>query len=167
MKNHPSPLIVPADLDLGNIAGVKVGDELAMIHNRSGKREVSSRIIRVREVTSDGIIRCGKAGVFWLKYDGATRYFMNYGVHFYSANPAHIAEAKEKAETAERERIARETECKRKMKICLPIGEILGDGSRYDSDGCFYETNDAAEKLAEKLSDEQLKQLAEWLGVKI
>lgn len=171
MKNPP-PLIVPADLDLGDIAGVKVGDELAVIHTHNGgKRELAPKTVFVTEITKDSagevIFKNGRSVLFRPKFGGAAYYFMFRGVYFYSANPAHIAEAKEKAEKAERERIARETERKRKMKICLPIGEIFGDGSGYDSDGCYYETQKAAEALAEKLNDEQLKQLAEWLGVKI
>ena len=166
MKPIPK-IIIPAGLDLGDIANVKVGDEVAYIGTRTGSPVVGSKVARVSEITKDGLVRVAKAGSFWLKYGGGAYYFMAHGVFFYSVNPSHIAEAKKNAaaERAAAERAAAERE--KIMAIASPIGFALGDGDREDGDGGHWRCTDAADTIAQKLSMDQMMQLAKWLGVEI
>lgn len=166
MKPIPQ-IIIPAGLDLGDIANVKVGDEITTLGTLTGSPVVGAGVHRVSEITKDGLVRVGRTGSFWLKHGGGAYYFMYSGVFFYSVNPAHIAEAKKKADInrAEREREAAERE--KIMAIASPIGFALGDGDRDDGDGGHWQCTDAADTIAQKLSMDQMMQLAKWLGVEI
>ena len=166
MKTIPE-IIIPEGLDLGEIAGVKVGDEVAILGTLTGSPVVGSASPRVSEITKDGFVRLGKHGGFWLKYGGGAYYFMCAGFFFYSANPAHIAEAKE---NAKKEQDAAQAEAAARAKIMAvasPIGFALGDGDRDDGDGGHWQSTEAADTIAQKLTIEQMLQLAQWLGVEI
>ena len=156
---------MPIDLDLGAISSVKPGDQLAVIHTYTGKRVVSSVLATVTEIKTDGFVRCGKCDGFYLKNLGATYYFMQRGLLFFSVNPEHIAEAKETARKVSEETRIKAEALARKTRFSAPIGALLGDGERRDSDGDIWISSDAADVLTEKLTAEQLETLAGWLGV--
>lgn len=54
------------------------------------------------------------------------------------------------------------------MELARPIGEALGDGWKYDDHACDeYKREEAAHALAEKLTPDQMRTLAGWLGVEL
>jgi len=87
---------------------------------------------------------------------------------YYSANPKHIKAAKKSHEKARKERIKAEKEKDRRMKLAMPIGELL-EVDYYDSEEC-YNTGpnsiiEISETLISRLTDEQIITLKGWLGV--
>lgn len=166
MKAIPK-IIIPEGLNLGDITGVKVGDEVTIIGTLTGSPVVGASCSRISEITKDGYVRVGKLGGFWLKYGGGAYYFMYHGFFFYSANPAHIAEAKENAKKEQAEAQAAAEARAKIMAVAYPIGVALGDGEREDEDGGHWQSSEVADAIAEKLTIEQMRQLAEWLGVEI
>lgn len=158
----PSP---PAGLDLGNLASLNLGDEIVILHPTHSGLRVGSNVYVVHALQSWGVqIRRpdrSTVGGFWYHKDGGGSRGM-YGPHYYhSANLAHIAQAKANAEAIRTEETRKKAAREALMTIARPIGEALGDGWN-ESDN--YEES-AANALADKLTVEQIKTLAGWLGV--
>lgn len=166
-KHAIPPLIVPADLDLGDIQNIKVGDAVAVIHTHTGKREISPEVRTVESISPAGLVK-GKQFGFFLKNNGAAYYFMQYGVFFYSVNPVHIEEARALAIKLAREKEIADAERARRLALAKPVGEFLGDGEMEDgSTGETYISTTVARTLVEHLTDEQIRTLAGWFGVKV
>jgi hypothetical protein len=143
--------------DVGGIAGVKVGDRLAVLHIKGGRWVVSPGCVHVTEVTEE-VVKMRRDS-FRREHGGAHSYAMHrqdMAHYWYSASPVHIekADALAHADRIERDRIRRELDARR--PLAMLIGEILGDGTRYDS-------TKAADTLTERLSVEQLETLRSWL----
>jgi hypothetical protein len=158
-------LTIPPGLDLGDLANVKVGDEVVMVTFENGVADVSNRVRRVRKIedwrtlteTSEG----GPGGGWQHKFKGACARM--YGLpYFYSANPAHLEEAKRKAIETKNRMGKRKLKFQRRMELAKEAGEILGDGwqDRMD-DG--YHSSAVAQGLVERLTDEQIATLTGWL----
>jgi len=161
MKNNVTPPL--SGLDLGDIANVKVGDEVAVWHTHTGEMILKSFVGKVKDI-KDGLARVN-GGWFYLKHNGAAKYAMLDVWYYYTVNPEHIATAKKLA-IEEREEQRRKNEA-RETLMCkaYPIGESLGDGTQYGSDGEAFDSYTVAENLADKLTLEQLDTLAGWLGI--
>ena len=85
---------------------------------------------------------------------------------YYSANPVHIQLAKKKIIDAKRREEKIKEKRDAKMEIARPIGEILGDGDAFDSDGDAYQSSQIAQELAGRLTTRQLRLLSGWLAAK-
>lgn len=163
MKTSTFPPI-PSGLNLGDIANVKIGDEVTVWHTHTGERVLAPYVSKILSIDSNGLARAVH-GHFYLKFKGAAPYAMDLGWFYYSVNPEHIAAAKklitEAQEKAQHKAEAREA----LMRKVRPIGEALGDGTRQDDDGKAFDDYTVAENLADKLTPEQLDTLAGWLGI--
>ncbi len=156
-------LITPPDL--GDIAGVKVGDRLAVLHVEGG-RFIVKGWRPVTEVTAYAV---------WMKRDkflkvnsGAASYAMHRQdtAHFYySANPVHVAEAVEKARAEKVTRDAAQMAMDARRAAAADVGELLGDGERHDSYGEPYGCTEATDALAERLTVEQIETLKSWMKI--
>lgn len=85
---------------------------------------------------------------------------------YYSANPRHIEEAKRQHEEARIKREKVEAEKARRMALAVPIGNLLKT-EYYDSEENYHldSTNDIAEILVSRLTDEQISILKGWLNI--
>ncbi len=157
-------LITPPDL--GDITGVKVGDRVAVLHVERGRLVVKGWR-PVTEVTAYAV---------WMKRDkflkangGACSYAMHRQdtAHFYySANPAHVAEAVEKAHAEKVTREAAQAAQAARVAAAADIGALLGDGERYtETYGEAYYSSEATNVLAERLTVEQIETLKSWMKI--
>lgn len=156
----------PVPFDLGNLAAVKVGDEVTTLDENGAPgcgvhivREVTPDLVRVRR--SDG----KTFGAWYIKNGGGCPYAMhdqNVMRFYYSANPEHIARAKRNAKAAHAAEETRKAAFAALLALAKPLGEELGDG--WDTEEGYRST--AAHTLAERLTAEQMATLAGWLGVK-
>ena len=155
--------------DLGDIANVKVGDFVAII-TREG--EIKPHIFVVAGVTDWRVLvrRPGEtktAGAWLVKNGGGCPLAMHDQSvmrYYYTANPEHIARARERIIEVRAAEEKRKADHAAKMKLYRPVGLELGDGWN-EEDDCRYEP--AAQTLAERLTEEQLRTLAGWLGVEL
>lgn len=168
VHNLPDGLTL-ADLHLEN---VKVGDEIVTIKRaeNGGGLSVGSRVFYVREIENWRVLLRGDEhkthGAWQVKNGGGCPYAMhpqNVMRFYYSANPAHVAEARRKARAIKEAEEARKAAFDAQMTLARPLGDELGDG--WDSDE-GYRRETAAQTLAEKLTPDQMRTLAGWLGVK-
>ena len=158
-----------ADLHLEN---VKVGDEVVTISRTSnGGLSVGSRVFVVREIESWRVLLNNEngdsRGAWQTKNGGGCPYAMHpqhVMRYYYSANPEHIATARRQAAEQEAAEIARKAAFEVQMALARPLGDELGD--EWDSEE-GYRRETAAQTLAERLTPEQMRTLAEWLGVKM
>ena len=178
--NTSKPEIVhtlPAGTDLGNLDGVKVGDEMVTVRGAENGRglTVNTTVFTVTEVLDWVVrVRSPKSGARagWLRANGGgcpyAMHDQNVMRFYFSANPEHIATAKRKAKE-EKERAERQKRERDALLTYLkPLGEELGDGDVEDDyAGQTYYRASAANALADKLTREQMQTLAGWLGVKL
>lgn len=163
----------PTPPDLGNLSALKVGDEVTTIKHEGGAWRVASRVLLVHSITADAVrVRATHSptpsGYWYHRNAGGCAYAMHDPKvmrFYYSANPEHIAQAKANAQAERAEDEAKQTARAAQMALARPIGNELGDGDHYYSDGQHYDSETAAETLADKLTAEQLRTLAGWLGV--
>lgn len=159
----------PPGLDLGDLNALQVGSEVVMVRPTDKGLEVGSRVYLIHKLESGRVLvrhpdRAISAGGWQTKNHGGTRGM--YGpVFYYSANPEHIAQAKERNAAIEAEQVRQQAGRNVLLALARPIGLELGDGERCDSYGEPYDCDDAAQMLADKLTADQLKTLAGWLGV--
>lgn len=167
---------IPLGTDLGPIESVEIGSKVALLApNKQGDgieiattvysvTEITERLVRVRATGGDR--GCGH----WLRKNGGG---FPYAMHserimrgYFSANPEHIAaarrRAKEEAEEAKRQREERA----RLLEFAKPLGEALGDVWAEWDDNQGY-CDGVAQILIDKLTPEQMKMLAGWMGVKL
>lgn len=180
MNTTPPPATIhnlPDGLTLDDLhlSAVKVGDEVVTISRAdNGGLSVGSRVFRVSAIESWRVLirrEDGKThGAWQIKNGGGCPYAMHpqHVMRFYySANPEHIARARRQAKEQEAAEIARKAAFEAQMVLARPIGEALGD--EWDSGGDYegFQRESAAQALAEKLTPEQMRTLAGWLGVKM
>lgn len=172
IHNLPEGLTL-ADLHLEN---VKTGDEIVTLsrEEKTGALSVGSRVFRVCRASSNEDWRVfarndeGQSRGSWLvKNGGGCPYAMhpqNIMRFYYSANPEHVAQARRNAREIKAAEEARKAAFEAQMTLARPLGDELGDG--WDREEC-YRRETAAQTLAEKLTPEQMRTLAGWLGVKM
>lgn len=173
MNKPLSSFVISPDINLGDTSSVKVGDQVAIIRYCNGEYKVEPRVFIAKEILDNPISRVIIASknnytvyTFHLGLNGVEESIFG-EIFLFSTNPLHVTKAREIEIEIERKEALERAEYERKVRICVPIGKSLGDGERSDGDGGFWECQYAAEMLAQKLNDEQIKQLAEWLGVEI
>lgn len=165
---HPPILPPPPDLDLGDLASVKPGDEVVTVCP-SRDNEVGATVYLVHKLEGGRVSvrrpdRPSAIGSWLVTNHGGTRGM--YGpVFYYSANPAHIARAKERNAAIEAEEARQKAAREALLRLARPIGRALGDGNQFDGYGESYESESVAETLADKLTADQLATLAGWLGL--
>lgn len=133
----------PVPFDLGNLAAVKVGDEVTTL-DENGKP--ASRILIVHTVEDWRVLvrrpdKTVSIGVWLTKNGGGCPYAMhdqNVMRFYYSVNPEHIAQAKRNAKAAHAAEEARKAAFEAQMVIARPIGLELGDGEQYDNGEPFH-----------------------------
>jgi len=170
LENKPT---IPEGLDLGDVTNAPIGTLIAVLHtHKTGKPTVEPKLFVVEK--DDGwrlLLRLETGdrtiGAIVKARGGASPYFMTNQFFYYSANPIHIQLARRKIETSERRVAKRRAVHEAQLAIARPIGEFLGDGEAYDGDGEPYQSRAVAQTLADHLTKEQMRQLAEWLGVEV
>lgn len=170
VHNLPDGLTL-ADLHLEN---VKVGDEIVTIQrakNGGGGLSVGSRVFRIYLIDNCRVQICNEKserfGAWLIKNGGGCPWGMhpqNVMRFYYSANPDHVATAKWQARAEKETEEARKAAFKVQMALARPLGDELGDG--WDSEE-GYRRETAAQTLAEKLTPDQMRTLAGWLGVEM
>lgn len=157
--------------DLGDILGVRVGDPLAVLHVEKGRAVVRTGVVEVRAVEDARVLvgRGGKSvGGFLKKNGGGCAYFMqspDVAGYYYSANPAHITEARRLKAAEDAKATAARANLERLRRMAEPVGVLLGDGERHDNYGDSYESAEARDTIVEKLSEEQIHTLRGWFGL--
>lgn len=156
-----------------HLSSVKVGDEVTTIKRAdNGGLSVGSTVFLVHAVEPDRVRvrrpdKAHSTGSWLVKNGGGCAWGMH-ALHvlrdYYSANPEHIARAKQQAARQKAENEAREKAAAEALAFAQPLGDELGDG--WDSEE-GYRRETAAQTLAEKLTPEQMRTLAGWLGVKV
>jgi hypothetical protein len=159
------------DLNLDNL---KVGTEIVTIRVTSGKRVYGGVRIITGLCERNQIWRYAKEdnlkkNIGVLPSNGLGWDFMSKRKEpdfYYSANPRHIEEAKKQHEEAKIKREEVETEKARRMALAFPIGNLLKT-EYYDSEENYHldSTNDIAEILVARLTDEQILTLKDWLSI--
>jgi len=172
IHNLPDGLTL-ADLHLD---GIKVGDEIVSISRApNGGLQVVSRVFRVSAIENWRVIirnEDGKThGAWQTKNSGGCAYAMHpqhVMRYYYSANPEHIARTRRQIRTEKEKAEAMKAAFDAQMVIARPIGATLGDGWESGSNGGddFYSER-AALELASRLTPDQMRTLAGWLGVKL
>ncbi len=157
----------PPPFDLGNLAALKLGDEVTTI-TREG--QIGSTVFLVHAIDGERVRvrrpeKANATGSWLIRNGGGCPYAMHDQTvmrYYYSANPAHIAQARANAEA---ERIAEETKAAAHaamMDLARPVGLELGDAWESEEG---YQRETAADTLATRLTPEQIRTLAGWLGV--
>jgi hypothetical protein len=156
---------------LGNLRDLKIGDEVTTL-DENGK--VASRVLVVHSLPEWGVRVCRPGDTtargYWKHENGGGA---PYAMHdqsvmrfYYSANPEHIAKAKANARAEKESAEAKKRAFQDVFDLARPVGEALGDGwEEGESFGEGYQRTSAAHALAEKLTPEQIRTLAGWLGV--
>lgn len=164
-RDIPPP---PASLNLGDLAALVVGSEFVCVCIASGALEIGERVHTVTKAEGERL-RTSMGGAFTLSSlskNPGTRGM--YGpVYYVSANPEHIAQSKTNALAKAQDEAARQAVFAVLLEQARPIGELLGDGEQYGSDGEPYQSSTAARELAERLTSSQLDTLAGWLGLPV
>lgn len=168
IHNLPEGLTL-ADLHLEN---VKVGDEIVSISRAdNGGLSVGSSVFHVHAREGWRVIlrnEKDKTHGAWQTKNGGGCPWAMHGQHimryYYSANPEHVAQARRNARAIKAAEEARKAAFEAQMILARPLGYELGDG--WDvQESCHRST--AAQTLAEKLTPEQMRTLAGWLGVRV
>lgn len=156
-----------------NLDNLKVGDEVTTLGFKGEPKKYGS--IRIVTGWDEKVKRWKLAkpenpekNVDSFPVDGKGYFFMQKRDtepgFYYSANPEHIKAAKAYHERKKIEREKREQEQKRRMNLALPIGDLL-KGEWEDHNGYWDNSNEIAETLTNRLTDEQIITLKGWLGV--
>ena len=173
---EPLPIVhnLPNGLTLAdlNLESVKVGDEIVTISRaENGGLSVTPHVFLVQAHEGWRVVarnEKGKTHGAWLTKNGGgcpwAMHAQNVMRYYYSANPEHVAQARRNARAKKAAEEARKAAFEAQMALARPLGDELGDG--WDSDE-GYRRETAAQTLAEKLTPEQMRTLAGWLGVKM
>lgn len=185
MKNTPKtpaepPAIVhnlPEGMTLADLQldGIKPGDEIVSISRAdNGGLFIRPHVFHVHALESWRVLvrrEDGKTCDAWQTKNGGGSPWAMHGQHimryYYSANPEHVAQARRNARVIKEAEEARKAAFEAQMVIARPIGEALGDGWQSGSNGGDdFQSSTAAQTLAERLTPDQMRTLAGWLGVK-
>lgn len=170
---------LPEGLTLADLCleGVKVGDEIVSIFRaeNGGGFSVTPHVFHVHAHEGWRVIlrnEKGKTHGAWQTKNGGGCPWAMHGQHimryYYSANPAHVAQARRDARAIKAAEETRKAAFEAQMVIARPIGEALGDGWQSGSNGeDDFQSSTAAQTLAERLTPEQMRTLAGWLGMKM
>jgi hypothetical protein len=152
--------------DRGNIAGVKVGDEVVSLRAVGQSYQVY-KLYRVYKLEGWRVLvshldKAVSCGAWQTKDGGRCRMSMGDEYYYYSVNPAHIVAVKRRLKAQKIRQQRREDARAALMLLARPIGLELGD-EWSSEDGCLRES--AAYAIADKLTVEQMALLSGWLNL--
>ncbi len=143
-------------LDLGNIAKIGLDEEVVSVELK-GRRLVIGPVRIVYRIDENRVLirRPGGSTVGGFQPNGKSFPGIYPNDIWFSANPKHIERSKKQAIAAQLKIDIAKRKREALIARAMPIAELLA----YD------ESREVAESLAQRLSTDQLKTLAEWLGL--